>query len=148
MDGEPSRTHDPAGVGTVGVADGDVRTGTARVDELDSGRPQPEVDGQRVVDEDTVAAAKRVPLEPEHHDAPCFDGRRTAAHGSHSQNSSCLATGWAASSGNISRQRQHRRWAGSVSICGAVVVSCTLRDLLVGELLTAPGPVPGHAAAP
>ena len=57
-------------------------------------------------------ATQRVPLEPEHHDGRCFDGRRVTPHGSHSQKSSRTGTG--ASTANICRQRQHRRWASSV----------------------------------
>ena len=62
MGREAAGAHEPPGVGSVGVAGGDVASAAARVDELDDGGPQPEIGGTDVVDEDVVAATQRVPL--------------------------------------------------------------------------------------
>ena len=73
-----------------------------------------EIHGVDVVDEDAVAATEGVPLETQHHDGRRFDGSRVMSQGPHSQKLSRVGT--CCASGNIWRQRQHRRvglWAGA-----------------------------------
>jgi hypothetical protein len=124
VDGETSRPDDPAVVGTVGEASTDVTVSAAGVDELDDRRTEAEIRPPDVVDEDVVAAAKRVPLKAKHHERHRCEGNVVVSHRPHNQKSR-VGTYWA--SGNTRRHRQQRRVVGA----GGAIVSDIVDDLLV-----------------
>jgi len=56
VDGEATRSHDPAGVVAIGQAGADVVTAVRGVDEHDLGGAEAEIGPRRVVHEDLIAA--------------------------------------------------------------------------------------------